>query len=408
MHGVDAKNIKIVYLVGGPLTKRWLSYYCVDEMSADFDVEFWDIAAILPDGYNVSSIEERPYARTILSLNDLRQNLKRLPKDTLLVNEIGLVPNHYEVLKLVSSYISNSIVIDFWTYFMWDVVEQLQTRPEGYSIKQRLYKNDIIWCVSKLLHCHSKADLQNLRQTLKNRKEDRQNIRELEKCRRLFNIYKITYKPYQQYTINHPDYEKYIQVRNTRERQDKYILFIADNYPYHPEIVMKSGYDKDEVAKQYYASLNRFLDKVEETYGCKVVIAEHPSSHWEHNPFNGREIIYFKTAELVRDSYAVCLHMSCAFSFVALFDKPVAILYNHALNANQSMLTLVPRMANAIQREIIDTDTIDDVNGIFQPICRLSRELYLRTFIEADSNKTNAQRLKEYFVEIHNEIIRRL
>lgn len=406
MYNADVKNIKIVYLVGGPLTKRWLSYYCVDEMATDFDVEFWDIAAVLSDGYHVSAIEERVYVHTIQSIEDLRQNLKRLPKDALLVNEIGLVPSHYEVLKMVASHIPNSIIIDFWTYYMWDVWDNLQTSALKMNIKQYLYQFNMIWYAAKLLHCCSMADVRNLCQALKNRKENHRILNEEEKCKHLFKIYEMTYKPFQPYTINHPDYERYLQVRNQTERKDKYILFIADNYPYHPEIVMRPGYDREEVAKRYYMSLNRFFDKVEETYGCKVVIAEHPSAHWDVNPFDGREIVYFKTAELVRDSFAVCLHMSNAFSFATLFNKPIAILYNDALNADLSMLTDTPRLARAIHREMIDTDTIEDVSDIFQPIEGNARAQYIRTFADADSNIPNAQLMKQHFINIHNEIIK--
>ena len=406
MNGSDIKHIKIVYLVGGPLTKRWLSYYCVDEMAVDFDVEFWDIAALLPDGYDVSAIEERVYERTILSMDELRQNLKRLSKDTLLVNEIGLVPSHYEVLKMVASYIPNGIVIDFWTYNMWDIWNKSQAPTSQKGIKQYLYQFDAIWYISKLLHCRSMVDVRDLRKALQIRKENRHIMTEEENCKRLFKIYEMTYKPFQQYTINHPDYEKYLQVRYQKDRLDKYIVFIADDYPYHPETIIRPGYDREEVSKQYYASLNRFFDKVEKTYACKVVIAEHPSARWVHNPFDGREMVFFKTAELVRDSYAVCLHCSCAFSFAALFDKPVAILYNQALEANDPMRLETPLMAQAIRGRMVDIDTMEDITGIFQPIDKEARAFYIRTFADADSNIPNEQLMKQHFINIHNEILK--
>ena len=412
MRSVETKHIKIIYLVGGPLTKRWLSYYCVDEMATVFDVEFWDIAAILPDGYNVSSIEERPYARTILSLNDLRQNLKRLPKDTLLVNEIGLVPNHYEVLKLVSSYISNSIVIDFWTYFMWDVVDKkgsAQQTSNPKILKTRIYQYDFIWHIAKLCHCRSVNDIKKLNEGFKKRKNDRENAIIEARCKSLFKIYEMTYKPFHKYTINHPDYEKYLQVRSQKERTDKYIVFIADAYPYHPEITLLPGYNADDIAKLYYASLNRFFDIIENIYECKVVIAEHPSMHWKDNPFDGREVVYYKTAELVRDSYAVCMHASCAFSFVALFDKPVAILYNNAIDANSSIKADIHRMARAIQHKVIDTDTMgENMTNIFLPIDKRLRLQYLQTFADADCSTPNKELMKRHFINIHNEIINNL
>ena len=86
------------------------------------------------------------------------------------------------------------------------------------------------------------------------------------------------------------------------------------------------------LAPLFYGSLNSFFSKVEQHFGCKVVIAAHPSSVYTNNPFDGRDIIYNKTCELIKDCTAVCMHTSNALSYAILFNKPLALLTNKAFN----------------------------------------------------------------------------
>ena len=411
---LDSKHIKIVYLVGGPITQRWLDYYQVDEMAKVFDVEFWNCSAILDDGYIVTNPIRRDYVVTIDGVKDYKRRLKRLPKDTIAVIEIGLVERNYAILKRASKSVTNGVIIDFWTYFMWDAVKEISEpqlpKKEPISkfarLKALLYKSDVLWLVSRLIKCRSTKQMKSVYLGCKKRIEDRRSLLREEQCKSLFHLYEMTYKPHQSYTINHPDYEKYLLIKDKKERTDRYIVFIADFYPYHPEIILREGYNQKQVAKEYYDSLNRFFDKVEKQLNCKVVIAEHPSGKWEHNPFNGREIVYYKTADLVRDSIGVCLHSSCAISYAALFDKPVFIIYTKALEASSILSFYTPVMANALQREICEIDNIEDTSNIFLPIDENVRQRYIHTFADADSNKLNAERMKEHFINIHNEIIK--
>ena len=405
------KNIKIVYLVGGPLTARWLDYYHTDEMAEMFDVEFWDCSKVIENAYKVSAPLHRDYLVRIADLDDYQRRLQSLPKDVLAVIEIGLIAKYYSILKMASRHIKNGVIIDFWTYYVWDIVKtkkQNDNIPQetiARRIKEKLYQYDIIWLMAKICRCRRLEQVRDVLDTYKKRKQYKKDSKEDEKCRKLFRLFEITYKPHQQFTINHPDYEKYLLIKNQVSRKDRYVVFVADYYPFHPEVTLSASYSKAEVAKEYYSSLNRFFRKVECQMNCKVVIAEHPSAKWEDNPFDGREIIYYKTAELVRDSAGVCMHCSCAFSFVALFDKPVAILYNRALEASEDMIRDTRLMASSLQTTLCNTDTAKDVSGFFRLTDREVRQHYINTFADADCNEYNVSLLKKHFESIHRMIL---
>ena len=407
------RDIKLVYFVSGPLSQRWLDYYHIDEMAECFDVEFWDCSAIIANSYNVNNPILRPYVLTIKNIVDFEQHLKRLPKDTLAVIEIGLIEPYYPILRRIARYIKNGIQIDFWSYAPWAITEDknriLINHIDDSSIlkkiKDFLYQSDVIWFIAKLSKCRNFSQVKTLYTGLEKRKRMMKIQRKEKRCKSLFKIYEMTYKPSSLYTINHPDYEKYLQLRNREDRLDRYIVFIADAYPFHPERKISPDLDIEDIARRYYASLNKFFDKVEKAYGCKVVIAEHPSAHWDTNPFNGREIVYYKTAELVRDSIGVCIHISSAISYVALFNKPVAVIYTASMDADVDMGRYTYIMADSLGLGVYDMDTIEDVSDIFQPIDKETRALYIRTFADADSNIPNAQLMKQHFINIHNEII---
>ena len=76
------RKIKLVIIHPSAFTKRWLSYYHLDELAETFDVEWWNISAIAAPHYNVQNID-RPYVRSFATKRSFLQALRRLPKDTL-------------------------------------------------------------------------------------------------------------------------------------------------------------------------------------------------------------------------------------------------------------------------------------------------------------------------------------
>lgn len=405
-------KIKIVFMVGGPMTSRWNDYYCLDFLSNYFDIEFWNFYKIIEGGYLVSSPLKRDYEVELTDIDSLNCNLKRLPPKSLFVIELGFIESYYKILRIISRYNSNCIIIDFWSYYVWDVVNEhtenkFSQIPEFglyKKIKNKIKTNILLRFLRELIIYNGYKDISSLFNKYKLKLKEQHSIFIEKKCNKLFNKYLITYKPFHKYSINHPDYEKYLRIKDHSEKNEKYIVFIADFYPYHPEIILDNDVNKDDVAKLYHESLNVFFDRLEDAYDCKVIIAEHPSAKWDTNPFNNRRIVYYKTAELVRDCFAVCMHASCAFSYVALFNKPVAIITNNALQYCRGMRIYIPKIAEAIGRELLNIDRITSITDVFKFIPIDIRQKFIQTFADADNDLSNEELFKKHYVSIFNEI----
>lgn len=127
--------------------------------------------------------------------------------------------------------------------------------------------------------------------------------------------------------INGDDYDRYMRLKSgERFLSNKYIVFLDECMPLHPDssICGIKTIDPDI----YYQEINTFFDRIENETGLPVVIAAHPKAlvYKNHDYFNGREVIFEKTAELVRDSEFVLAHDSTAIGYVVCFEKPMISL----------------------------------------------------------------------------------
>lgn len=128
--------------------------------------------------------------------------------------------------------------------------------------------------------------------------------------------------------INSSDYEIYLKAKLTvSESVDKYVVFLDEYLPFHPDWKMLKIEPLE--AGKYYQSLNNFFLEIEKKYGLKVIIAAHPKAdlYKTQNFFNGREVYFGKTVELVRDSEFVIAHMSTSVGFAVTFEKKIVFVY---------------------------------------------------------------------------------
>lgn len=414
MNMSDTRDIKILYLVGGPLTSRWLDYYCLDELyNKGYNLEFWNCAEILPDGgYSVSQTLKRPFVKNISNYKQFKSELCRLPRNTIFISEIAFLPSTKKYTKLVSKYLKYCVDINIWssiTKVLVDAIDEEKfyntdiSQVANKTIKQWLYQFDFIKIVHKLIkYGFSQTFYDYIHQLRLNKDLNRVN-----KYERRFKKIHVSYLPQDKYRILHPDFTKYLAIRNNEPiLNEPYIVFIGQYFPYHPDFSLdrESG-EFNETAKNYYESLNSFFDQIEKQYNCKIVIAEHPSGYHIHNPYNGRKIVYFKTAELIKDAEAVCMHNSNSINFVALFDKPVAIISCKALHNVPSMFNFTSFFASVIKSPIIEIDNLVDFNRVFQHIDKTLRDLMLEILEDNEhSNLSNADLYAKYFNDIYNRI----
>lgn len=397
-------------MVPSALTERWQSMFCSDELSKFFDLEYWDCSKICRPFFEASSVLKRCYSRIINDFPDMESNLSRLPKDVVIISHIHLEGFNYKLHKLISSYNRNRVYIDFWANRISLFVESSKDYAE--NVKKDLKKKSVwekllrtfpsIDCLVKFMEYKGGPEFRKYR-------DEKRKLRRYYKAVPLYNRFLISVKPHMRYSINHPDYEKYLSVVNGGNKSlvdGRYTVFLDQCFPCHPTLKSENpDIDFEALAQPYYSSLNSFFDKIEKEYNCRVVIAGHPVANYGQNPFCGRPIFYFKTAELVASSIAVLMHCSFSISYPILFDKPVCLIANKALLQATEIRSNINKFSIAFKKDIIDTDCIADVSESLTPIDEMIRKQYIDMFFDTSIKERNDQLLVRHIESIHETIV---
>ena len=364
------EKIKIIFVHPSQLSERWLNYYHLDELQNVFDIEYWDCSAIANPNFKAKEIQQRPYMLTINGIDDFKENIDRIPKDTLVVNDLHANAANYHLYMNIAKRFSHRIYFDFFANTQGGHKNKLLSKLEVSNVK------DLICYILIRKKFH-------------------------------FYVFSSRYSPDGRNRINHPDYEVYQKVMKapTDSNLSNYVVYVDNFFPFHPDILNRdSDVDPARIAPIFYSSLNFFFVKVERHYNCKVVIAAHPSSVYASNPFDGREIIYNKTCELIKNCVAVCMHTSNALSFAILFNKPLALLTNLAFRQARLENKRLENISDMLSMELVNTDEVNDVTQVFNYVDKDFAAFYKDEYLIADPEKTNARLFIEYFKSLYKTI----
>jgi hypothetical protein len=153
------------------------------------------------------------------------------------------------------------------------------------------------------------------------------------------------------------DYDIYLkECLNPVQIDEKMGVFLDEYLPFHPDYNFL-GITPPSTAEEYYLSIRKFFELIESKYGVHIVIAAHPTSHYEDHLdyFGGRPIIKGKTAELVKKSGFAIAHMSTSINFAILFHKPVIFLTTNRLQQSH-MEPYIEQMSSFIRKKPINLD----------------------------------------------------
>lgn len=169
--------------------------------------------------------------------------------------------------------------------------------------------------------------------------------------------------------INYYDYDAYLSIRDGKDRiiEGRYAVFLDENLPYHPDWSLLNI--KTVEPESYFRGINAYFDLIEKRFGVRVVIAAHPSANYAESRFAGREIIKYKTNELVRDSEFVFAHATTSISFPVLYGKPLIFLYNDQLQrlGSQSILPWIVNFSDTLGSGLCNLDSIHSVEQLSIP-----------------------------------------
>jgi len=403
----DEKRIKLVITHPSEFSERWEKYYCLDELSKSFDVEWWDCSEIVTSFTcgKVPQRLDRSYVKKISSLSDFKIKMSQLPYNSILITEIHYNKFSYPIHKIQSSYFSSYVHINFYANTQLHFSQKSKTTEKDEHTKTSvrttiykrlkgfLYRIFFIQEFFKYMRHHNDSDYENQKA--------------IQQIYRMYEpVFEISSTENCVHRINHPDYEQYLKNRN-EERKENTILFIDNYFPNHPEISCnEQNFNIKLVEKLYYESLNSFFNSIEKEYKSEVVIAAHPSAIYKQNPFGGRKLYWGNTAELVRDARMVCMHTSNAFSYVVLYNKPVALITNVGFRMATFQQKRLEYCSEQYNLPIVDIDdsTFDVKKTLFHTIDDDIRQSYINHYLgDTQNEEFNSSLLKKYLLEYYNE-----
>ncbi len=117
--------------------------------------------------------------------------------------------------------------------------------------------------------------------------------------------------------------------------REDHILFVDSGLVEHDtDTVLFGGTGcRADIRKDYYHRLLELFDKLEGYYHVPVIISGHPHVMYAPDAFEGREIIFGRTPELVLHSKLVVLQQSTSINFAVYFNKPVLIVNDDCMKS---------------------------------------------------------------------------
>ena len=124
------------------------------------------------------------------------------------------------------------------------------------------------------------------------------------------------------FEVNNWDYDRFL-TSNISIESKPYIVFLDEYYPFHPDGLMFFG--KNINPENYFKDMNHVFRELEAYYKMPVVIAAHPKAlkYKEHNYFEGRDVFFNATLEMVAKSSLVLAHDSLSTGYAVMCQKRI-------------------------------------------------------------------------------------
>ena len=128
-------------------------------------------------------------------------------------------------------------------------------------------------------------------------------------------------------SVHHFDVNTYKYNCSEITLEKRYIVFLEENVPHHPDSKNISIYNYQQIdAEKYYNKINSFFDSIEEKFGYEVVIALHPSTNKKDINFQNRKLFCGSTCNLIKNAEFVLIHASTSISYAIINYKPIMFL----------------------------------------------------------------------------------
>lgn len=388
---------KVIFLKYSPLTRKVYDDYCMEYLSDHgFSVEYWDITKL----FNFENIgleeffpNEKITVFRIRSYKDLAQMIEENQKK-FFISLMSCYLNQWKLLRILSQ---KNVVFSSWgpapLYVEKKTTsERLKrvTLKKIFSLLENYFMKFLL--KTKIIRYYSyyfSVGLYGYQSIGLNDK----NL--LKHCKRL---------PVHSFDYNIFNYSDYKQIE-----QKKYIVFIDQYFPFHPDFYI-SGVSSIP-STPYYKILNSTLSRIEKALSMKVVIAAHPKAvkYKEHNYFEGRTVFWGETQSLIRNAQLVLAHSSTAIYQAIMAHKPIYLLDTYLfLKYLPNHSQIINSLRKKFQLPLIKMEDNDKLNISLDKLLlsdkqKLAYDNFLFEYCtSSDINKPNQELLTKYLTEILN------
>lgn len=321
----------VLFLTSSPLHKMHLNDMYITELKEIFETKIWDISDLYGRGKDTP---EFPEVLRIHNVQELEEELEKIPEQVVVITNVLI----YDLHVIYHSFHPKKIPlisIDKESIIFWMRDNYLKTHLQYASVNEKkkfFWKSNVITrkIYSYLEYRHVKFDYIL---GAKNYFPD--------STKKFVHIHNLKYDEYVKSKEELPVVE------------GKYILFMDAGLAHLPSVAGKeNSIDKEE----YLSDMNRLFDRLEAEYQLPVIIAAHPKSGYEHNDFNGRQIILYKTSALLKYAEFVLAHYSTSLIDLVLQRKPVVFLYSEAYmnSPSQTILITTSEYAKMLNAPLIE------------------------------------------------------
>lgn len=197
--------------------------------------------------------------------------------------------------------------------------------------------------------------------------------------------------------IHSESYDEYLGTRDLDPLyEEEYIVYIDGYEIGHSDYIIAGLPFPVSDVKRHLSRLNSLFDEIENSMGCKVIIAAHPKAEYNGDEFAGREIIYYKTDHLIKDARLVLLSgPTTCIGTVFLYEKDYLVIcsseYFINLPHKKRDYGIIKEWLNCDILDIQDEEQIKQWKNYFVSYSERTGSDYLRRFVISDNGITNTK-----------------
>jgi len=310
---------RVVYIVDYPFNARDYDRYGIETMRAQgFDVEVWDLSALLLPGLRADALGPSPMTPPALRRFDSRDDVIAAIRTLTSADYVFCLPGYRRATAFLFRVLSKArapwalmantalplVAPSEMAGYLWSKLRRLPARRVIDALFLRLPPS---WFGVRAADAILVSAAGTPKGSIVGPRTDVVRVHSF-------------------------DYDTYLTaMKMPAETDPSMAVFIDQFMTFHPDWVDYPGWPLIAPAA-YYRLLRDFFDRVERETGVRIAIAAHPRGDYDGHPdyFGGRAIVRHRTVDLVRRARFVITESSQALGFAVLFRKPVVIITTDA------------------------------------------------------------------------------